>query len=262
MIQYKKGLAIFANISQNGAYTMFTAIEQEKNYQAIINQIKTAIIQGELPLGTQLPPERELVQMLGVSRSSIREALKALEVQGIVESRQGGGYFVVNHILESMNNSLSLFFMLQGCTVEDLIQLRMTLEFGALRMVIQNSTDEEIAGLGEHLQRYVGSETMEDREKHDLAFHTELVKMSHNPLFVYLLNAMMFMYEQNVNYSNQVVEDKDMMEETIDIHIRLYDAIRARDYTRAERVLTEHFDFTKDDLDRQTVYFFPQEQTE
>ena len=99
MIQYKKGLAIFANISQNGAYTMFTAIEQEKNYQAIINQIKTAIIQGELPLGTQLPPERELVQMLGVSRSSIREALKALEVQGIVESRQGGGYFVVNHIL-------------------------------------------------------------------------------------------------------------------------------------------------------------------
>ena len=86
--------------------------------------------------------------------------------------------------------------------------------------------------------------------------------MSHNPLFVYLLNAMMFMYEQNVNYSNQVVEDKDMMEETIDIHIRLYDAIRARDYTRAERVLTEHFDFTKDDLDRQTVYFFPQEQTE
>ena len=149
-----------------------------------------------------------------------------------------------------------------GCTVEDLIQLRMTLEFGALRMVIQNSTDEEIAELGELLQRYVGSETMEDREKHDLAFHTELVKMSHNPLFVYLLNAMMFMYEQNVNYSNQVVEDKDMMEETIDIHVRLYDAIRARDYTRAERVLTEHFDFTKDDLDRQTVYFFPQEQTE
>ena len=128
-------------------------LESCRNSEAIINQIKTAIIQGELPLGTQLPPERELVQMLGVSRSSIREALKALEVQGIVESRQGGGYFVVNHILESMNNSLSLFFMLQGCTVEDLIHLRMTLEFGALRMVIQNSTDEEIAEMAELLNR-------------------------------------------------------------------------------------------------------------
>ena len=137
--------------------------------EMFIRQLQDRILSGELPINTKLPPERELVQMLGVSRSSIREALKALEVQGLVESRQGGGYFVVNHILESMNNSLSLFFMLQGCTVEDLIHLRMTLEFGALRMVIQNSTDEEIAELGELLQRYVGSETMEDREKHDLS---------------------------------------------------------------------------------------------
>ena len=87
---------------------IFTSVKQEKNYRLIIGQVKSAIIQGKLKVGDQLPPERALVELFNVSRSSVREALKGLEILGVVESQQGGGYYVVNDILPNMMNSLSL----------------------------------------------------------------------------------------------------------------------------------------------------------
>ena len=236
--------------------SMFTSVAQEKNYQAIISQVKNAIISGKLKVGDQLPPERELVRIFNVSRSSVREALKALEVQGIVQSYQGGGYFVVNSILCSIADSLSLFFMLEGCSLEELIQLRTSLELGSLSIIIQYRTDEEIAVLGTYMDKYVASTTSEERQMHDLNFHTALVELSRNPLYKYLLNAMHYIYTKNVALSNLVVEDKGAMDETIAMHVALYTAIRERNYDRASAELLRHFNFTKDDIQRQTEYFF------
>ncbi len=234
----------------------FTSVAQEKNYQVIIGQIKNAIISGELKVGDQLPPERELVTLFNVSRSSVREALKGLEVLGIVESHQGGGYYVVDNILTSMMNSLSLYFMLEGCSLTDLIQVRTSIEFGSVRIIIQDRSDEEIAALGEHIENYVNSTTTEERQKYDLDFHIAMVKLSHNPLYEYLLNAMHYIYVKNVAFSNKVVEDKDMIAETVAMHVRLYEALRARDYASASAELSWHFDFPKDDIERQNEYFF------
>jgi len=235
---------------------LFTSVKQEKNYRLIIGQIKSAIIQGKLKVGDQLPTERALVEMLNVSRSSVREALKGLEILGIVESRQGGGYYVVNDILPSIMNSLSLYFMMEGSSLRELIQLRTSIELGTLRVVIQERSDEEIATLGEYIEKYASSTTSEERQKHDLDFHLALVRLSRNSLYEYFLQAMQTIYEKNVSFSNIVVEDKGMLEETIQIHLNLYDAIRARDYARATYEMNRHFDFTADDIERQNEYFF------
>lgn len=242
--------------------TVFAPVSQGKNYQAIIGQVKGAIMRGAIRVGDQLPPEREMVEIFNVSRSSVREALKALEVQGIVESQQGGGYFVVNEIPEKIQDTLSLFFMLQGCSLQDLINLRLTLEMGSIRIVIDRCTDEEIRTLGTHIEQYVASGTAEVRQQHDLDFHVGLVKLSRNPLYQYLLNAMYYIFSKNVALSDQVVEDKGMMQETIDIHVALYDAIRNRDYPKAVAELLRHFDFTRDDIDRQNTYFFSADRAE
>lgn len=235
---------------------IFTSVKQEKNYRLIIGQVKSAIIQGKLKVGDQLPPERALVELFNVSRSSVREALKGLEILGIVESRQGGGYYVVNDILPNMMNSLSLYFMLEGSSLQELIQLRTSIELGSLRIVIQECTDEEIAVLGEHIELYKNSITTEERQKHDLDFHTTLVRLSHNSLYLYFLHAMQAIYEKNVAFSNMVVIDKNELEETIEIHVNLYDAIRNRDYPRATYEMNRHFDFTADDIKQQNEYFF------
>lgn len=68
---------------------MFDVIGNKKNYEYIVEQIKDMIIDGKLKVGERLPTEKELSENFGVSRTSVREALKALEVIGICESRQG-----------------------------------------------------------------------------------------------------------------------------------------------------------------------------
>lgn len=235
---------------------MFTSVHQGRNFQNIIYQIKQAIIAGELKVGDCLPTESELTQVFDVSRSSVREALKALEVYGLIESRKGGGNYVVNNLLLSMTDSLSMYFRLQGCTLHDLIQLRQAIELGALREVVRSATDDELKELGACLDHYLNSTTTDERQLYDMNFHSVLVMLSKNTLFQYMLNAFNDIYSKDIYYSHQVVEDRGQLDESSKIHTELYKAICARDIDTAEKWLIHHFDFTQEDIDLQANYFF------
>lgn len=239
-----------------GDYTLFTSVHQERNFKNIINQIKQAIISGELKVGDCLPSESELAQVFGVSRSSVREALKSLEVYGLIESRKGGGSFVVNNLLPSMTDSLSMYFRLQGCTLHDLIQLRQSIELGAVREVIANASGSELIELGDCLDRYLNSSTTNERQLYDMNFHSVLVMLSKNTLYQYMLSAFNDIYSKDIYYSHQVVEDQGQLEESYTIHKELFKAISERNVTSATEWMIRHFDFTQEDINRQTQYFF------
>lgn len=239
-----------------GDYTLFTSVHQERNFKNIINQIKQAIISGELKVGDCLPSESELAQVFGVSRSSVREALKSLEVYGLIESRKGGGSFVVNNLLPSMTDSLSMYFRLQGCTLHDLIQLRQSIELGAVREVISNASDSELIELGDCLDRYLNSSTTNERQLYDMNFHSVLVMLSKNTLYQYMLSAFNDIYSKDIYYSHQVVEDQGQLEESYTIHKELFKAICERNVASATEWMIRHFDFTQEDINRQTQYFF------
>ncbi len=244
------------HIAGKGENVLFTSVHQERNFKNIINQIKQAIISGELKVGDCLPTEGELTQIFGVSRSSVREALKALEVYGLIESRKGGGSFVVNNLLSSMTDSLSMYFRLQGCTLHDLTQLRQSIELGAVREVINSATDDEIKELGDCLNRYLNSSTTDEHQLYDMNFHSMLVTLSKNTLYQYMLSSFNDVYSKDICYSHQVVEDQGQIEESYKIHTELYNAICARDMNAAAEWLNRHFDFTQEDIRRQTSYFF------
>lgn len=101
----------------------FTPIRVQKVYEDIIEQFKNMIYSGQLQKGDKLPPERELCQMLDVSRASMREALRAMEVMGIVDSRPGEGTYIVDEITSSMFKPLSLIIALEK-NQADFIELR------------------------------------------------------------------------------------------------------------------------------------------
>ena len=106
---------------------MFEPIHNKNNYQYIVDQIKQLILDGELIVGDRLPSERDLSEMYQVSRASVREALKALETIGLLESRHGGGNYIVNHLKEQLTDNLSLVFVLDHCKLKDLTSLRYAL---------------------------------------------------------------------------------------------------------------------------------------
>jgi GntR family transcriptional repressor for pyruvate dehydrogenase complex len=187
---------------------LFTSISNSKNYQIIIDRIKDAIVDGSLTVGSRLPTELELAEQFQVSRSSVREALKALEVLGVVESHKGGGSFIVNNISRSMTDTMSIYFMLKGGSLRDLISMRVALELGALYAVIQNGTDGDIQLLEQALNQYVNAATTEERKLYDRNFHTVLISLAANPLYDLTLGALTFIFAKDVSYSHQVVEER------------------------------------------------------
>ena len=121
----------------------FTPIRVQKVYEDIIEQFKNMIYSGQLKKGDKLPPERELCQILGVSRASMREALRAMEVMGIVDSRPGEGTYIVDEITSSIFKPLSLIIALEK-NQDDFIELRKILESACAKKAAEMRTDEDL----------------------------------------------------------------------------------------------------------------------
>ena len=123
---------------------MFESIDNKKNYQKIVEQIQDMILEGKIKSGDKLPPERELVEQLQVSRSSLREALKALEVMGLLESKQGEGSFIVDNVEDTILRSVSIMYTLNDGSVKEIMQLRECLEIYSAMQIVLHGSDEDI----------------------------------------------------------------------------------------------------------------------
>ncbi len=112
----------------------FSAVTVVRPYEQIVRQIQSAIRDDGLSEGDRLPTERELAETFGVSRSVVREAIKVLSAQGLVESRQGSGLFVRNRPIESVSRAIVLSVSPDLMSVERLFEFRKLLEVDAARL--------------------------------------------------------------------------------------------------------------------------------
>ena len=217
----------------------FQQIKTKKIYEEIIEQIRILIAKGELKPGDKLPSERELSESLGVSRASVREALSALEVLGIVEVRPGEGTFV-REVVEKSFQPLTLLFLLD--TALELLEVRKILEAGAVALAAERSTAEDIRRLEDALKK------MEEDLKHgdlgdeaDYLFHYDLALASHNSLLVRLMNSIADTMRQTVKINRQrLFKTPGMPESLYKHHLEILNAIKARDKERAQKALVEH----------------------
>ena len=106
------------------------AERNERAYEKVIEHIKSEIWQGTLKRGERLPPERELAESLGVSRNSVREAIRTLSLLGFVSSTQGAGNFVTCDIEQNLRESLRMMVLLGETSYLQISQLRRGLERG------------------------------------------------------------------------------------------------------------------------------------
>ena len=158
--------------------------------QAII-QIKQMILDGELHPGDRLPPEKELSERLGLSRSSMREAVKALEVIRVLDVRQGDGTYVTSLeprlLLEAMSFVVELH---EDNSILELFAVRRILEPAAAALAAKNVTSENIAGLRAQINSVGETTSVEGLVAHDLEFHSAIVTMAGNAYLTTLIDSL------------------------------------------------------------------------
>ncbi len=173
-----------------GAPNMYEAIQSERLYEKIVEQIERRILTGELKVGDQLPSERELGDRFRVSRTAVREAVKALREKGLVEIRPGRGTFITNGTSQAVRDSLGLMIRIgQGDVSKDLVEVREMFEPEIAVRAATRATDEQIAMIQTAVTMM--DSAMDDAKAYieaDLDFHHTLAEATQNHLIPTLLD--------------------------------------------------------------------------
>ena len=156
----------------------------KKAYEIVIDSIKEQIMNQELVLGQGLPPEREISEKLGVSRNSVREALKILTVMGVVSSRQGAGNYISGNFKGYMVDALSMMFMLDKLDYDQINQIRIGLEMQAYALAVKNAETKDIIELQEYVNALDQSTDNDEKTMYDKTTVPNALPAAHKPLFL------------------------------------------------------------------------------
>lgn len=209
----------------------------KKAYEIVIDSIKEQIMNQELVLGQGLPPEREISEKLGVSRNSVREALKILTVMGVVSSRQGAGNYISGNFKGYMVDALSMMFMLDKLDYDQINQIRIGLEMQAYALAVKNAETKDII----ELQEYVNA--LDQSTDNDKKIHYAIAKASGNVLIVNILDALsevmdIFIFEMRREIL-RTEKRKGMLQEA---HKQIVECLLKRDVVNGQKALMKHFD--------------------
>ncbi|NEV89486.1 FadR family transcriptional regulator [Streptomyces tendae] len=210
-------------------------------------RIKELIVEQGLGPGDPLPTETELMERFGVSRNSLREALKSLQAMHIVEIRRGFGTYVGTMSLEPMTEAMAFRTVVghrrgRGSLLE-LLQLREALEAGLMYQLAGRLPDEDLAELDALVER-MHTEVREGGEiasRTDRAFHRALHRSLDNDLLSELLDAFWSAFHRVRAQARGLGSAADG-EELARMHARIVEAVRAGDAEAAERAVHRHFD--------------------
>lgn len=228
---------------------MFTPVKNTKVYEQVIEQIKEMIVSGQLKKGDRLPPERDLVEQLQVSRTSIREAIRALQIIGLVECRQGGGNFIKESFENSLFEPLSIMFVLQNSRPEEILELRKIVEVGTAMLAAEKIEESELKEIEVILEQMKRSSDEELNAKLDKELHYKIAYASKNFLVVSILSAVSSLVDSFIKDArNMILKQKENKEVLIEHHEKLYKALLAHDKNKAAEVMRKHLDFIVDYL--------------
>lgn len=172
---------------------MITPIQKNKVYEDISTQIKKQIEDGTWKEGERIQGEIELAKEFQVGRSSIREAIKSLQVLGILEARTGQGTYIAPNALQRINDNRLMEMMSNEHYYDEILQCRLILESQAAYLAAKQCTEEDIAYLQKNYEEMV-EDTLQGRdeesEKKGHEFHAYIVKMLHNDVLMALYNSL------------------------------------------------------------------------
>ena len=224
---------------------LFKIAKQNRIFQDVVNQIEEAILDGRLQEGERLPPERELKEMMGTSRSTLREALRILEYKGLIEVRlgMGGGCVVKSVSTEQVSASLDLLIRSQKVTLNHLAEFREQAEGAVVELAAQRRTDRDLRELEDLLDEAracveQGDTAADEFIRTDQKLHLAVARMSRNPVYVSVLRTI---HDNIGHYFDRflVMKQKEMRENYRDME-DIVRAVRRGETEKAGRTARMH----------------------
>jgi DNA-binding FadR family transcriptional regulator len=219
---------------------MFAPISVARASSSIADQIRQAIVTGRLQLGDRLAPERELAEQFGVSRVTVRDALRALEAMGLIEVKVGarGGAFVTVPSGSVVGQTMSDMMMMQALTPEDIVEARLIVELGTVTLACARATEEDVErmrALATRSREGLAAGTYTRELSWD--FHALLADAAHNTAVEGLTHS----FRSSLSmHPIRTREGTKAHERTVEEHERILDALERRDGVTARREMAHH----------------------
>lgn len=216
-----------------------------------MEEIRHLILEGGLSPGDRLLSERELAVELKVSRTVIREALKSLEMLGIVEVK-AGGTFIKEPELNGMYHTLSYTMALDSVSIIELLETRKIIEIQAIKLAALRRTSTDLAIISEILEEMKQALKENDLNKSvdaDHKFHSYLVKSSQNKVLSIMMDATSDLFREVLSITREKLGQYSGMDKAIYAqHYSIYKAVKDQNVGNAEKIMTEHLDSLDSEL--------------
>jgi GntR family transcriptional repressor for pyruvate dehydrogenase complex len=228
---------------------MYKIVRSSRLYEQIVQQVEESIHKGAMKAGDQLPPERELAQQFGVSRTAVREAVKALREKGLVEAYPGRGTFITDGTSYSMRQSLDR--MLKAGQADGsglLVEVREILEPEIAAMAATRADAEDLASMREQVA--IMDQARKDPDafiEADLDFHLALAEAAANPIILSLIDSIVgLLREQRMG----IFQVEGGPERGQYHHKRILEAIVHKDPAGAREAMKAHLRQVREDSQR------------
>lgn len=225
----------------------FSTVKGERLYEIIVRQVVDLIKEGKLKPGDRLPAERQLAITLGCSRTSLREACRVLESEGLIISKPGGGRFIqqIDQNLK-LNYEYNTVNMIEKTAILHFLEVREVLEPKIVELACQRATASDIEKIEEVLIRMEESlKHPEERVDEDGNFHLALAEATQNFVFVSLMKSNLNMIRQ---VRKRTLHSQDRYQKSLNEHLIILEAVRNGESIKAVEAILNHLNHIKDQV--------------
>jgi len=227
-------------------YSLAVPLKRGSVVSLVIEGVREALLRKDLKPGDYLPSETELAKNFGVSKSTVREAIKMLQATGLVEVRRGQGTVIRKHPGADFISPLIFQLIIENGYPNDLVELRMMFEPAFVVMAAQRATGEDLDRIRNAMERLessvqAGTQVPED----DIAFHLAILQATKNPLVIRIGETIFQLFKPSISISM-----KNIPERAIKDHRRIFEAFYSKDEALLREAVLISYEGWKESLYR------------
>ncbi len=235
---------------------MFVPIKQTRIVEEVVRQITDRVLDGTLKTGERIPSERELSAKFGVSRATIREALRMLEQSGLVVVRLGphGGIYVAEATAEPVIKALSLMFRFERTKLSELLEARKSIEATTARLAAEKAKPNDLAAILSAIESTeANSLSKQSFIESNITFHEALAEAAKNSVLLITLRAIRELVFRSIDL---LPIDQEMVLASTRFHLEIYQAVANKDPDGAELAMRRHLDSFEKRLEKRLQISF------